>query len=145
VNAPHFPRPGLDAFHRERSKCIDAFAAIEEAVIGLLSASDIKFGGEPFGQKLELLRKIKASPKRSKERVAQLQTLLKRCVEINELRNDIVHSKLQLAVIGEDQRACFTNLRDCQSGSQTARLFTLEGLRALSVEVLKLADEVGRA
>jgi hypothetical protein len=145
MNAPLFPRPGLDVFHRERSKCIDAFAAIEEAVIGLLSHSDIKFGGESFGQKLELLSKIRPSPKRSKERVAQLQTLLKRCGEINGLRNDIVHSKLQLAVIGEDQRACFTNLRDCQMGSQTARLFTLAGLRALSVEMLELAGDIRKA
>jgi hypothetical protein len=50
-----------------------------------------------------------------------------------------------LATIGEDQRACFTNLRECQSGSQTARLFTLEGLRELSAEMLKLADELKTA
>lgn len=145
MNAPHIPRPGIDAFHRERSKCIDAFAAIEEAFVRLLSQSDIKFGGESFGQKLKLLQKIKASPSRSKERVAQLQVLLKRCEALCELRNDIVHSKLQLALIGDDHRACFTNLRDCQSGSQTARLLTLEGLRALSVEMIKLAEEFGRA
>lgn len=145
VNAPHFPRPDLDAFHRERSKCIDAFAAIEEVVVTLLDQSDIKFGAESLGHKLDLLRKIKASPQRSKERVAQLHALLKRCEAINELRNDIVHSKLQMALIGEDQRACFTNLRDCQSGSQTARLFTLEGLRALSMEMLKLAEDLGQA
>jgi len=145
VNAPHFPRPGLDAFHRERSKCIDAFAAIEEAAVGLLGQEGIKFGEEPFGQKLKLLGRIKASPKRSKERVAHLQTLLNRCAIINELRNDIVHSRLQMAVIGEDHRACFTNLRECQSGSQTARLFKLEGLRELSLEMLKLADELSRA
>jgi hypothetical protein len=145
VNAPYNPRPGIDAFHRERSKCIDAFAAIEEAVVRLLSQSDIKFGGESFGQKLGLLQKIKASPSRSKEKVAQLQILLKRCEAICALRNDIVHSRLQLAVIGEDHRACFSNLRECQSGSQIARLLTLEGLRSLSAEMLKLAEEFGKA
>lgn len=145
MNAPHFPRPGLDTFHRERSKCIDAFAAIEEAAIQILELEDIKFGEESFGHKLKLLGKIEASSKRSHDRVTRLQTLLKRCADINELRNDIVHSKLQLATLGDDQRACFTNLRECQSGSQTARLFTLEGLRALSAEMLKLADELRQA
>jgi hypothetical protein len=145
MNAPHIPRPGLDTFHRERSKCIDAFAAVEEAVVTLLGESNIKFGAESFGHKLDLLHKIKASPQRSNDRVKQLHALLKRCEAINELRNDIVHSKLQMALIGEDQRACFTNLRDCQSGSQAARLFTLEGLRKLSLEMLKLADELGKA
>jgi len=145
VNAPHFPRPGLDAFHRERSKCIDAFAAIEEAAIRILEHEGIKFGEESFGHKLKLMGKIEASPKRSKDRLARMQTLVNRCASINELRNDIVHSKLQLATIGEDQRACFTNLRECQSWSQTARLFTLEGLRALSAEMLALADELAKA
>lgn len=145
MNAPHNHRPGIDAFHRERSKCIDAFAAIEEAVMRLLTQSGIKFGGEPLGQKLELLSKIKPSPQFSKQRIAQLHTLYSRCVVVNELRNDIVHSRLQLAAIGDDQRACFTNLRECQSGSQTARLFTLEGLRGLSAETLTLAEELGRA
>ena len=50
-----------------------------------------------------------------------------------------------MAVIGDDNRACFTNLRECQSGSQTARLFTLEGLRALSADMLKLAEELAQA
>lgn len=145
MNAPHFPLASIDTFHRERSKCMDAFAAIEEAVIKLLAQSDIKFGGEPFGQKLELLRKIKASPKCSRQRIARILVLQSRCAAFNELRNDIVHSKLQLAEIGNSQQACFTNLRECQSGSQTARLFTLEGLRALSAEMLALAEELGEA
>ena len=145
MNAPHVPRPGLDAFHRERSKCIDAFAALEEAAIRILAQEDAKIGEEPFGQRLKVLGKVTASPRRSKDRVAKLQVLLIRCAELNELRNDLVHSRLQVAVIGDDNRACFTNLRECQSGSQTARLFTLEGLRALSADMLKLAEELAQA
>jgi len=117
---------------------------MEECAIRILRQEEIKIGEESFGQKLKLLGKIKASPRRSKERVALLGTLLDRCAAMNELRNDIVHSKLQLAILGEDHRACFTNLRECHSGSQTARLFTLEGLRALSTDMLKLAEELSK-
>ena len=49
--------PGIDAFHRERSKCIDAFAETEEAVMALLRLTGIKLGTEPFKQKSPYSRK----------------------------------------------------------------------------------------
>lgn len=77
-----------------------------------------------------------------KEKLEKLLKLLDGCMAINELRNDIVHSTLQLAVIGNDQRACFINMRHCTTGSQTARLFTLEGLRRLTADMNTLAAEI---
>jgi hypothetical protein len=136
------PKPGSDAFHRERSKAIDAFAALEESIVRLLVALKAKFGTESFGQKLQLLKTAKANPQFSQARLRQVQALLPRCEELNELRNDIVHSRLQIAIIGDDHRACFTNTRHCLSGSQTARLFTLEGLRSVTGNAGKLAEEL---
>jgi hypothetical protein len=133
-------KPGIDAFHRERSKCIDAFSQLESAIIALLSLAGHSCGGEHFGQKLALLKKAKPNPKLSKARLAKAHELLGRCEALAEVRNDIVHSTLQLAVIAETSRACFVNMRYCQSGSETARLFTLDGLRELSAEMERLAN-----
>jgi hypothetical protein len=135
-------KPGADAFHRERSKCIDAFAALEEAIIVILTGLAIKSGSETFGQKLELLSKAKANPRISKAKIQALQSMLPRCKALGELRNDIVHSRLQIEQLGEETRACFTNTRHCLSGSQTARLFTLSGLRSVRSEAVDLASEL---
>lgn len=142
MTASQHPKPGPDAFHRERSKCIDAFATLEEAIVRLLTALKAKTGSESFGQKLQLIQKAKASPEISQARLQKVLLLMPRCEELGELRNDIVHSRLQIAIIGEDQRACFTNTRHCLSGSQTARLFTLEGLRSVTVNASALAAEL---
>lgn len=139
MNAPFSPQPGVEAFHRERSKCIDAFSQLESAIIVLLSLAGQSCGGEHFGQKLTLLKKAKPNPKLSKARLAKAHELLSRCEALAEVRNDIVHSTLQLAVIAETHQACFINMRYCQSGSQIARLFTLKGLRELSTEMEQLA------
>lgn len=142
MNATANPRPGIDAFHRNRSKCIDAFSEVEQALIAVIERSGGKVGSDSFGQKLEQLRKSKPSPTLSKGQIDRLKKLIDGCATLNELRNDIVHSTLQLAVIGNDQRACFINSRHCTSGSQTARLFSLEGLRGLTAEMTELAKQI---
>lgn len=133
-------KPNADAFHRERSRCIDSFAGLEEAVISILVNLKLKSGSETFGQKLELLANAKAHPQFSKARILKLQVLLPGCKSLGELRNDIVHSRLQIAELGDETRACFTNTRHCLSGSQTARLFTLQGLRSVRNEATELAN-----
>ncbi len=111
-------------------------------MIGVIAKIGGKVGAESFGQKLAQLRKAKATSTFSQAQIERLQKLLDGCLAISELRNDIVHSALKLAVIADDQRACFINLRHCASGSQTARLFTLEGLRGLTADMNELAKEI---
>lgn len=134
------PQPGLDAFHRERSKCIDAFAALEESLIRLQVALKQPVNGASFGQKLDALQSAKAGPHFAKARLAAMNALLPRCVALNDLRNDIVHARLQLATIGDEQRACFANTRYCMASSQSARLFALDGLRTVRTEAAALAE-----
>lgn len=141
MNAPLTPKPGIDAFHRERSKFIDAFSQLESSIVWLLSKTGHACGSEHFGQKLTLLKKAKPSSKLSKAQLSKVHALLDRCETLAELRNDIVHSTMQLASIAESNRACFINIRYCEADGQTARLFTLESLRGLSAEVLQLADK----
>lgn len=134
------PNPGIDVFHKERSKCIDAFVSVEVAVIQLLDLTSTKFGSEPFGRKVKALKEAKPTPQYSKERKAKVDLLLVEAIDLFEVRNDLVHARLQLAIIGTDQRACLTNARHCLAGSQTARLFTLDGLRAVARQANALAE-----
>lgn len=136
------PRPGIDAFHKERSKCVDAFASLEAAVISLLTSADISPKADSFGQKLASLAKAKPSPQLSKAAIDKLPDILARCDEIRELRNDIIHARLKLAVICDVHMACFINLRDDLKDCQNARLLTLEGMRALAARILHLTAEL---
>lgn len=111
----------------------------EEAVVALLRESATKFGGEPLGSKVEALKKAKPSPQYSTERKQKINELLGQFDELLDLRNDLVHARLQIAVIGNDQRACFINARQLMAGIQTARLFSLESLRS----VTRTAGELG--
>jgi len=142
VNAPYTPPPSLDTFHSLRSKCLDAFASVEEAAISLLILFEMKSSTESFGQKLELLRKAKAGPRFSKARLEKLQTLLLTCERLNSLRNDIVHARLQLAVLDKEPRACFINTRENEADSQAARLFSHDGLRKFHSDIAKTANEL---
>lgn len=145
MTACQHPKPGIDAFHKQRSKCLDAFVDCEEAVTALLVASGTKFGGEPFGSKLEALRKAKASATYAKKRKQTVNGLLEQFEELLELRNDLVHSKLQLATLGDNQRACFINAKQTSTGAQTARLFSLDSLRDLTRKAAGLANDLRQA
>ena len=144
-SASHFHRPDIAVFHCERSRCIDGFSAIEEAVIALLAILDIKAGSEPFSHKLDALRKAKANHRFSKERLQKLSTLIPACETLNRLRNDIVHSQLQIAIIGDVSKACFVNTRDCTAGSQSARLFAIDGLSKLHSDIARMVVELNQA
>ncbi|MFM5932357.1 MAG: hypothetical protein ACKOPQ_15790 [Novosphingobium sp.] len=138
-------KPGVDAFHRERSKCLDAFVGCEEAVVALLLASATKAGAEPLGLKIEALKKAKPSPSYPATRKQTINGLLGQFDDLLELRNDLVHSRLQIAAIGEDQKACFINARQSSTGAQSARLFSLESLRSVTRKASELAGKLKQA
>lgn len=135
-------KPGIDAFHRERSKCVDAFADLEAAVIAMLVFHKVKTGSEPFSQKLVKIAKIPPCPQLSKSQVSRLGEIVKRCQTFSEVRNDIVHSRLKLAVIDNDHRACFINHGQASGCIQNARLFNLQSLRDLSSHLASLTAEI---
>ncbi len=139
---PPNQRPGADTFHRERSKCVDAFAEVEQAVITVLRVREQKVGSEPFSAKIAKLKAVSPSSRLSKASVGRLPALIARCSEIANLRNDIVHSRLQIAVINEEHRACFINLREDDRSSQTARLMTLQGIRDTATEMRELGNDL---
>jgi hypothetical protein len=143
TNNPPKP-PKIDAYHRERSKCLDALVTCEEVVISLLVKAEVKFGGEPFGKKIEKLRKAKVGKLYCEQMKSQTDALLVRLEELMNIRNDIVHARLRLENIGGVEKACFINARECTNGTQTARLFSLDSLRDVTRKASKLAEELGQ-
>lgn len=139
---PPNKRPTPDTFHRERSKCVDAFADVEQAVILILRICGAKVGGEPFGAKIQKLRDVAPSPKISRAAVAKMPEVIERCAEIANLRNDIVHSKLKIAILDDEHKACFVNLREDDKSSQTARIMSLAGLREVAGQMTALANDL---
>ncbi len=134
------PRPNPDVYHKDRSKCLDAFVLAEESLVTLLERSKTPFNGESVGQKVEKLRKAKAGPQFSKASKAAADALLTEFAELQELRNDLVHSRLQVASFEDRDMVCFVNARQCASGSQLARLMTLESLRELTRKATGIAE-----
>jgi hypothetical protein len=136
TNSPQKPKP--DAFHRQRSKCIDAFAALEEAIIGTLLNLQCNSKCESLGLKIEAIRKVCAE----KSPQAKCHSLLDDCERMSSIRNDLVHSRLQVIDQGDRTVAWFANTRELHEHQGNARIFTLQGLLQLYQNVNTLADEV---
>ncbi len=101
----------LDAheWHVARSNLIDSFADAEAVIVALLKRSGAKPNGEMLGQKIELLRAAKPSPHYSKSQRAKVSPLLDKLERMLEIRNDIVHGKLQIAEVAGQFSAIFVN------------------------------------
>lgn len=122
-----------------RSSLLDSFADVEEAVICLQTKLGHKTSAASLGQRLTLVRKIKASPQLAKTSVAQLHGHLDRLAALNILRGDIVHARMCVASIAGETRACFINSRECQQEFPSARLLTHEQFVKLNSELRALA------
>lgn len=127
------------SFHVQRSRVIDAFADIELAIVALLLRSGTRSNGETLGQKIELLRNAKPSPSYSKVYRAEVIAQLPELERLLEFRNDIAHSKLQLATIRGEQRAVFVNSREAMELAPKTRLLSLKQLIKLRHQAAKLA------
>lgn len=137
------PRPGIDAFHRERSRCVDAFAQAERAVNKLLDLTASKRGGEPLKQRMANLRKAKVSPSYSAARKKSVEAALDELEARLPLRADIVHGCLQLAEFENENRACFANARQDSGPGTQMQVFSLADFREVTRLVSKIATELG--
>ena len=145
MNAPMIARPGTDAFHRERSRCIDAFAACEEAVATLFFQTGAKAGADVLAQKISSLAKIPASPGYAKARREKVIVQLSALADLLPVRADIVHGRLRLAQIDGEIFACFVNAKDLGGDYLKARLLPFENLRTLTRTVTKIAEDLRAA
>lgn len=142
-NAP--PSPGKDAFHRQRSKLIDAFADVEEGVMRLLDQTGSKRGAEPLKQKLAIVLKAKAGPAYSSTRKTQVDEAIKAIDTLLELRADLVHARLAVTMIDVEMHACFVNARETGIIGRKARIMTLVEMRTITTQVEALALRLAAA
>ncbi len=134
----HDPRE----WHNARSNLLDAFADAEAAIVALLKRSGAKPNGEMLGQKIELLRAAKPSPHYSKTQRAKVGPLLDKLEQMLEIRNDIVHGKLQIAEIAGQYSAIFVNTRDARELAPRVRMIGLSAMTRLHHETARLARDL---
>lgn len=136
------PPVGIDAFHRDRSRCVDAFALAELQVNALLDLTGSKRGSEPLKQRIVNLRKAQPSPRYSKARKQRVVSALEELEARLPMRADIVHGCLQIAEFKTEARACFANARHDDLPGVQLRTFTLLELREVTREVNEIASRL---
>lgn len=105
-------RDKLHDFALARSAVLDAFAELEHIVAETAIAwAKEKLGkGASLGQKLDKLEEIQAGPALSHERRKVLIEAVAEAQRICVIRNDVVHSRLRLA-IGDPKTCVYLNPR----------------------------------
>ncbi len=129
-------------FHVARSESIDGFARIERALIGLIDKDAPRPCDATFANKIKYARKLKPSPSFSKAKAKQLKTLLDQCDAAANLRNDLAHAPMQIAVIDRENFACFVNPREIPVDGKIARLLTLDELYECATKWQKIAADI---
>ena len=140
--SPIKPAVGVDAFHRERSRCVDAFALAEAHIAAILTRGGEKCSSEPLGAKLEHLRKLKTSPNYSAANKKRVDELLVAISALLPVRADIVHSRLVLVEIEGVKHAQFLNAVESAQPFPTVRLLTFDQMRDLTRRVDELAGKL---
>lgn len=125
-----------------RCAFLDSFADTEIALGRLAKRLALKGCGLTVGQRLEALKTIKASPSFSQAKVQKLAEQLTRLQSLNAIRADVVHSRLAVAPIGGQARACFINSTTCSDEAPTARLVTRDEFAKFSKVLKEIAVAV---
>ena len=111
------------AFVISRSKFLDAYANVEEAVRSRMTKLGLTPGGL-LGQSLELLEKAKPSPLYSKAEHKAVQDAIFQIKPLHKLRCDIVHGRMEIVEMGGRKFACFANPQKRQAFSSVASLIS---------------------
>jgi predicted ATP-binding protein involved in virulence len=121
----------LSSFYRLRSEMLDGFAEIEASILVYLSTNNLKNICEtaPLGHKVAAAMKIPAGPQRSKELKTKADTELAQLKTLLELRADMVHSRMEIAVTIHDKLiAIFKNAKTAAHDDHGASVFDLSEL-----------------
>jgi hypothetical protein len=135
------PAAGMDAFHRQRSRCIDAFAAVEAQVIKRLKDHGTKCGGEPLAQKIVTLAGTPASPFYPASAKKKTDAVLSSLLELLPVRADIVHAPMVLVVIDGVAHARLINAVAACSPYPSCRLLSFDQFRELTRRLEEIAEQ----
>lgn len=130
----------IASFHEARSRLLDSYVRIEEAIGFLLSKAKVPVNGEFLGQRIELLKKAKPGPQYSKERRATVLLLIAEFEPFQAIRADVAHGRLQVVTIDNEACACFVNARYCAASTRTGRLISMPQFVKLNTQLKSIAD-----
>ncbi|WP_374413063.1 hypothetical protein [Novosphingobium colocasiae] len=147
MNAPTPIKPstGTDAFHRQRSRCIDAFATAEAAVVRLLYQFGEIGGTKPIAVKCAALGLVKASPTYTKQRKLAIDKLLTALEEFLPTRADMAHSRMQIIDLDGVKHARFVNSAATVLPFPPCRLLSFDQMRELTRRVEDIAGQLETA
>ena len=131
-----------EQLHIARSMFLDGFANAERAVISLHGRIGSKNAKMQLSQRLEALGKVKAGPTFSKAKANTLAEALGRLATLNDVRNDVVHSRMSVAPVDGETRAIFINSNCCSNEFPVGRLVTFEQFNKLAKELAEIAKSL---
>ena len=137
-------KPPSSKTQLQTARCclIDSYADVESAMISLQQRLELPSDKTTLGQRIDALGKIKASPAIPKALISRLRTYHARLALLNELRCDVVHSRMGVAPIAGEMCAYFINSREAGAEFVSARLLTLDQMIALASELRRLAQSL---
>lgn len=132
--------PKDDAYAKTRSRCIDAFAKLELAVITASHRLGLTLNERALiGQRIKKLADAATLSKVPQPTRAELQGLCGQSEILLRERTDLVHAEMVVAVLETQSLAIFRNSADLAAGKPEARVYTLSSLKRLQQEVMDTA------
>lgn len=133
----------FDAMHCARSKAIDAFSKVEQALGFLLDLAGLRDNGDTLGTKITRLHNAELTLGYSSERRERVRALLANIPKLVDIRNAIVHSPMKFfQSSGADVEARFTNPKYTVDGSYLVVVLQLEGLEFIAGLANRLAHDL---
>ncbi|PEQ11223.1 hypothetical protein B2G71_18215 [Novosphingobium sp. PC22D] len=139
---PSPPGPGIDAFHRARSRCLDAFAGAEAAVVMIMARTGESNLTVPLGAKVEALAKLKPDPTYSNNAKKTVDGELEKLRPLLCVRADIVHARMEIVTIDGDVHARFANAAVLWHPYPTFRLLNYRQFGELTATVEAIAAKL---
>lgn len=131
--------------HLERSKCINAFVELEQALGQIADVLAKGYENELISQRINRLRDVPASSVFSKEQRKLLHAALDDAERLIVIRNDIVHGALTVLMDGTKPIAAFINVRQSDWFAPVARLLTCEQLGQVAEKSRQLCQSLKKA
>lgn len=98
-----------------------------------------------FGQKIELVRSLDASPQYSRKTRDHVLELMDALEARLPARADVVHAPLQVVTIRGAPAACFVNPRNRGELGDIARIMNADQFKRLQQELADVTDKLSRA
>ena len=129
--------------HIARSNLIDAYNDADLAVRARLKAQ----GGTEkglIGDNLQALEKVQPGPQYAKNEKKRIDDMIAELRELQKVRCDVVHSRMQSIVVDGMPCALFANVQKCVSVGRRGLILSREELKVCTARLETIAKQVAR-